>query len=234
MQEAGSNMDEQRLIGLPLAEANQVAGRYLVACLGLLALIFVLALTDETTFRFFNQDGMRPLTKGLMWFLSQPAVNYVPLLALGLWLAIWGGTKGRLVLAGLAILFFLTDFTLSQGVRPLFDRPRPWASLTGVHYLHKSGWMVTDLNFLAQAPRFIGFPSAHASNTMGLAFYLGRFYPALGLVAAQASILIGLSRIYTGMHFPADILAGYVYGALAGLAVAWAIKKAGRRFFDYT
>jgi len=215
--------------GMSLKEANQVAGRYLVTGLSLLALLFLLALTDQATFRFFNQDGFRPLTKGLMWFLSQPAVNYIPLLALGLWLAVRGGTKGRLVLAGLAVLFLLTDFTLSQGLRPLFDRPRPWASLTGVHYLHQSGWMVTDANFLAQAPRFIGFPSAHASNTMGLAVYLGRFYPPLGLVAAEASILVGLSRIYTGMHFPGDILAGYLYGALAGLAVAWAVKRAGRR-----
>lgn len=223
-------MGKQGEKGVSLGEANLVAGRYLVFSLLLLALIFILALTDEATFRFFNQDGIKPLTKGLMWFLSQPAVNYIPLLVLAGWLGIRCGTKGRLVLAGLAILFFLTDFTLSQGVRPFFDRPRPWASLTGVHYLHQHGWMMTDSGFLAQAPRFIGFPSAHASNTMGLAFYLGRFYPPLGLVAAQVSILIGLSRIYTGNHFPADVLAGYLYGALAGLAVAWVVKRFGRRF----
>ena len=40
---------------------------------------------------------------------------------------------------------------------------------------------------------------------------------------------MGLSRLYVGVHFPSDVLAGAVIGSLCGLLGAWVVKKAWDR-----
>ena len=62
-----------------------------------------------------------------------------------------------------------------------------------------------------------GFPSAHAQNATAVWGFLGgwarrRWVWALGVVVA---IAVGISRVYLGVHFPTDVLAGYVIGVLA-------------------
>ncbi|MGX7835931.1 phosphatase PAP2 family protein, partial [Campylobacter fetus subsp. venerealis] len=68
-----------------------------------------------------------------------------------------------------------------------------------------------------------GFASSHAANTFGFAVFLNlkmkgqmRFLTWLFLWAA----IVSYSRIYLGVHYPLDILAGALIGALAGL-LSW-------------
>ncbi len=65
-----------------------------------------------------------------------------------------------------------------------------------------------------------GFISSHASNTFGLALFFGltmrhKFKWVIYIMVAWAS-LVSYSRIYLGVHYPADILAGALYGAFCG------------------
>ena len=43
------------------------------------------------------------------------------------------------------------------------------------------------------------------------------------------AVLMGLSRLYVGVHFPSDVLAGAAIGSLCGLAGAWVVRKAWER-----
>ncbi len=66
------------------------------------------------------------------------------------------------------------------------------------------------------------FPSGHSAASMAfygfLAFLIFRLYPeyrkAALLIAAGIIILIGFSRLYLGVHYLSDVLAGYALGAL--------------------
>ncbi len=63
------------------------------------------------------------------------------------------------------------------------------------------------------------FPSGHATFFMALAVSIFLSHKKAGYVFIGFALLIGISRIVAGVHFPVDILAGYVLGALVSLLV---------------
>jgi undecaprenyl-diphosphatase len=130
---------------------------------------------------------------------------------------------GFLLLAGRArTALFVVLSTLSGTLTMLllkegFDRPRPSLLTQGDHAMAAS------------------FPSGHAMVStlvyLTLAALLTRLLPtpALKLYVLAAALLlsvaIGLSRIYLGMHWPTDVMAGWAAGA------AWAL--ASRTLVEY-
>src|SRR5690606_34823316 len=108
---------------------------------------------------------------------------------------------------------------LGAWLKTLFDRPRP----------APTGWELEVFGYPVGFPASPAFPSGHAINAVTifgtLAYLAIRLAPAtrarrLALAAAAGSILlIGLSRVYLGVHYPSDVLAGYLAGfAWAALA----------------
>jgi len=101
---------------------------------------------------------------------------------------------------------------LQQGVKAALDRPRPhWANpVDSAHYA--------------------AFPSGHALTatvTFGLLLWMLKLHGApapwqrLATTVAAVSVLgVGLTRLYLGVHWPTDILGGWLLGAAL---VAWAV-----------
>lgn len=66
------------------------------------------------------------------------------------------------------------------------------------------------------------FPSAHAANMaalVGLAGVVGGWRVALALL--WLPLLVGLSRVYVGVHYPSDVVGGWAIGSLIGVGVGW-------------
>ena len=119
-------------------------------------------------------------------------------------LFLWRKQPGACVAIAAAVL----SFGIGPVLKFIVDRPRPSEDLVTV-------WRSQDS---------LSFPSGHAFTAVllfGLLFYLApRLVPwrwaALLMRVSSASLilLIGISRVYLGAHWPSDVLGGLVYGGL--------------------
>ena len=104
---------------------------------------------------------------------------------------------GALGLASLAMGFLLCNGLL----KPLLHRTRPWLVVEGL----KNMVMPGDAH---------SFPSGHTCAAFAAACTWRKQLPSrwMGKIAVCAAVLMGLSRLYLGVHFPTDVLAGALVG----------------------
>ena len=98
-------------------------------------------------------------------------------------------------LSGLAV-FILNMF---------YFRPRPFVDL--------------DVNLLFYQPTDSSFPANSAAAAFGMAFGIWGVNRRLGWLAVMVAGVYGLARVYAGVHYPLDILAGAAIGAAVAFAV---------------
>ncbi len=108
------------------------------------------------------------------------------------------------VMLGLALCIAATDNTNHRILKPIFKRQRP-------PLVEKTIQLRTD--------RFAGysFPSNHAGNNFAAATFLSSCYPALSWYYFAIAIVVSYSRIYVGVHYPFDVIAGALIGLFFGL-----------------
>jgi len=97
----------------------------------------------------------------------------------------------------------LASVLLFMMIKNLIGRPRPcevWA----------------DLPCLLRAPDRFSFPSGHTMTAFAAASAYGELAPELLLLFLPAALLIGLSRVLLGLHYPTDVLAGALLGSGLG------------------
>ena len=73
------------------------------------------------------------------------------------------------------------------------------------------------------------FPSGHATTAFAAAVAVSSFFPRLRVPLLALATLVGVSRVYLGVHFALDVLAGAALGTAIGLTVAWSLRSASRR-----
>jgi undecaprenyl-diphosphatase len=182
---------------------------------------------DQDLFYLINSAWTASVLDWLMSTLSR-AGNFgaIWLVLLGV-IAVFGKRTDRTVaLAGLFAL--VLGHLASDVLKVLTLRPRPFASLP-------------DVRLLVPHPNSFAFPSGHATSA---------FSAATGVVLAAKKSLkrvrlfgwgmlvlaaaISYSRVYVGVHYPTDVVAGVSLGIACGWIGAWCVAGGGSRLGDLT
>jgi membrane-associated phospholipid phosphatase len=76
---------------------------------------------------------------------------------------------------------------------------------------------------LARMPRYPSFPSGHSASAFAFATGVGRVLPREAVPLHALAALVAYSRVHTGVHYPADVIAGSVIGSALGGVTAHAL-----------
>jgi undecaprenyl-diphosphatase len=115
----------------------------------------------------------------------------------------------------LAVVFFLSSW-LNHALKQALAQPRPMDLAAGINLVEQSGY---------------GLPSGHAQGAVvlwGLLALQAVLRGARRWLWAPAALLmlgIGVSRVYLGVHFPTDVLAGWVVGVVVLGVAAWVLGR---------
>jgi undecaprenyl-diphosphatase len=179
---------------------------------------------DQTVFLFLNSLHCPFFDQIMFW--GTHSISWLPLYALLLYLVIRRYSRQTLWILLFAALMIIFSDQLSNLFKDLVARPRPSQEpgLTGLHTVN--GYL---------GGKF-GFYSAHASTNLAIAVFmiiiLGNPFPYFAMAMLAWAVFMAYTRIYLGVHYPGDILAGWVAGGLIGwgfaLLCSWFIRNPDR------
>ncbi|OBJ45381.1 UDP-diphosphatase [Mycolicibacterium mucogenicum] len=144
---------------------------------------------------------LQPIVSG---YANYGLVLFAGLLLAGCWIARCDTNPDRMTAAAWAPLGMLAALALNQPVAAVINETRPCQGLHDIVVLHCN----TDP----------GFPSDHAVMAGAVTAGVWLVSHRLGLLAALAAAAMAVARVYVGAHYPKDVVAGLVFGAVVTLA----------------
>ncbi len=172
---------------------------------------------DLVIFTFINNlAGQSKIFDGLGIFFA----DWLPyVLGIILLIYVWWPkkdvSKNRAMAAVALVAALVARFIVKGAIVLFYLKPRPYMYLPQAH----------KLIYIMPWDNFQSFPSAHAMFFFAASTVIYRFNKKLGIFFFICSLLMGIARVFVGVHWPSDILAGALLGIATGIAVHWIYLK---------
>jgi len=172
---------------------------------------------DIALLKFFNVTVSNPVFDAVMPIITSIDFWRLPIIMAFVGIAVFGGRYGLITVILGIILATISDQLSSNLLKDLIGRIRPCHA-------------IPDINVLTGCGNSKAFPSSHAVNTMAAAIFFGSRYRKILPWLLALSISVSYSRIYIGIHYPGDILAGWILGLLCALFVLMLYRQVQKRW----
>lgn len=194
--------------------------------------------------RFINGTLSNPFFDVLMPFASGNKF-FFPVLGIAGMLLLWkGGKRGWICLAMAILILGPGDSYICNTIKHAVARPRPFITLEDINQPMARGKIRPsrpaamdnpENGSPANLPNHNSMPSSHAANWFAATMICYVFYRRSWRFMLPLACLVAFSRIYNGVHYPSDVLAGAILGAGYAVAGMWAIETlwrfVGKRWF---
>lgn len=179
---------------------------------------------DRDVFIWLNSLGSEQYDG--LWLFITKFWSWIPVFAVILYLTFkrLGWRHAVLILFCIALLILITDQSTNL-IKNTFQRLRPGSNPE-----------IADLIRAVQKRKSFSFISGHASNSMAVAFFSYRVLkPYLKYMGFffLFPLIFAYSRIYLGLHYPFDIVCGYLWGILMASLILWLYAYLRNRFFPH-
>lgn len=164
---------------------------------------------DQHVCHLFNRANRRRMPARLFAAVSRLGDGvfwYAIILTLPL---IHGAAAARVSLQMVAV--GLISLFLYRWLKHTTSRPRPCQAEVGI------------LQSVAPLDEF-SFPSGHTMHAVGFSIILIAYYPMWSIIVIPFTLLVALSRLVLGLHYPSDVIAGALIGSLTAAASLYAFS----------
>jgi len=164
---------------------------------------------DASIFSLINQFALKWFWLDVLAIFLAEYIGYVLLFSLLLFLAVKFRKYFKMIIEAV-VSAILARFVIVELIRWIWQRPRPFVE--------------NNVNLLL-THNASAFPSGHAALFFAVSTIVYFYNKKAGIFFFIISLLICLARVFTGIHWPLDILAGIVVGVLSGLLIHKVSKK---------
>lgn len=158
---------------------------------------------DKTLFLYINHLPHNVYSDAIFTFFSGIGTWGLVWLVIGIVLFIWEEIKDKKGLIAIIIAVLVSLIFIDGGVKNVIKRARPQVT-------------IAQTIVVVDNRDSYSFPSGHATLAFAGAYILAREHRKWAKLYYLLAILIAISRIYLGKHYPSDVLFGGLIGILIG------------------
>ncbi|GAB4243630.1 MAG: hypothetical protein OHK005_08090 [Candidatus Methylacidiphilales bacterium] len=189
---------------------------------------------DEWLLRKINGEWISPWADQWFSFSADFGLLVWPF-ALGLLaLLIFGGFRERVFLVLLAAVLLIGDAGLNSWIKRTVNRPRPIQALENVRYVKQNGLFNVAVTLSRPEPgpvvRGRSMTSGHVCNNVAVAMIVTALYAPWGWWIWLWTLSMSYGRIYTGAHYPTDVVASWFLALAYTGAILWGAEWMWQRW----